>query len=354
MRRLENYIGREMLIHIFIVMAVLLSIYFFSFFLSELDLLTERYTLFEAFYYSVLLLPRQAYEIFPLTALIGTMLGMGVLASSSELTVMRAAGVSLKQLVMAVMKTGLILVVLVVIIGELVAPPLEKYARMERAELLARNILVNTDSEGLWARDETTYIHIERLLSEGQASHISLYRFDEQQHLVETVRADRAEFVDGNWILEQPSSSLISEQGVEVVQEELRRWPSSLTPDVVNVVALAPENLSVRELYDFIGYLKDNGLESTRYEVAMWVRIAAPFATACMILMALPFIFGSLRSVGVGQRVMVGALIGIGFYLFNGVFSRVALVFELPPVLSALLPTMLVFGVWIWLMRRVV
>ena len=85
----------------------------------------------------------------------------------------------------------------------------------------------------------------------------------------------------------------------------------------------------------------------------MWVRLFTPLATGGMILLALPFVFGSLRGVTIGHRVMLGTLLGVGFYLVNGMFSRLGLIFDIAPVISAGTPTLLVYLIWLQLMRRV-
>ncbi len=353
MRILVRYIGRTVLSHVAVVLLVLLAMYFFSNFVAELeDVGRGNYDFFAALQYTVLLIPRQAYELFPLVALLGTMLGLGALANTSELTVMQAAGVSVRQVVSAVFKVGLLMVVVVTVLGEGIAPPLEKYARIERAKAMERNISVNT-RDGLWARDGDTFININRLLPGAIATGVLLYRFDEQNRLTEMTYARTAEYQGNVWHLQGVTRNYISEEGVRTEYRPEGTWRSGLRPRIVDIVAVPPENLSVVDLFDYVRYLRENGLESRRYELAFWVRIIAPLATGGMVLLAVPFVFGSMRTVSVGARIMTGALLGIGFYLFNGIFNRIGLVYELPPVVAAVLPTLVVYGLWLVMMRRV-
>lgn len=353
MRLIDRYIGRTVAVHTAVVLLILLAMYTFSSFVAEVDNVGKgTYTFLGAAQYIALLVPRQAYELFPLVALLGSMLGLGALAGSSELTVIRAVGVSVRRLSISVLKIGALLMLVALILGEVIAPPLEKYARIERAKALAENISVNTDS-GLWARDENTFIQIERLLPDGLATGITLYRLGEDGRLAESLSAPRGEYEEGGWLLYDVKQSRFTDEGIRVAEEAQMRWRSSLTPGVVNVVAIPPENLSAYDLFHLILYLRENGLDSSRYELAFWVRVVAPFATAGMVLLALPFVFGSLRAVSIGQRVMVGALLGIGFYLFNAIFNRLGLIYHLPPFLAATVPPAIVFGLWVYLMRRI-
>ncbi len=355
MKILDRYIGRTVLSHTLVVMSVLLSMYFFSTLVDELDYVGQgRYTTLAALQYGLMLLPRQAYELFPMVALLGGMLGLGTLASSNELTVIRAAGVSVRRIMLAVMKMALVLMLAVALIGELAAPQLEQQARVLRGQAMSLNQNVSLNvKEGLWARDGDTYINIRRLLPGGLAHDVSLYVFDDGQRLREMVHAREAVYEAGGWVLRQAARSVITTDGVQTGEVPEQRWDTTLTAEVINVAALPPDKLAIWELTGYVGYTRANNLDASVYELALWTRLLAPIATGGMMLLAVPFIFGSLRSVGIGLRITVGGLLGIGFYLFNGVFGRVALVYDLSPIASAVIPTLVVYGLWWGLMRRV-
>lgn len=353
MRLLGNYIGKTIAGHILAVMLVLLSLYFFSTFVTEITEVGKgKYQIFDALRFSIMLMPRQVYELFPLVALMGTMLGLGALANTSELTVMRAAGISVPQIMREILKIGAVMVVIAAILGEVIAPPLEKEARIQRARALSEKISVNAKS-GLWAREGDTFVNIERLLTHGRASGIHLYSFDPDGKLLQSTSAKQGQYVDNRWQLQRVEHTFFDEKRITVKFEKTAEWKSSVTPEVIDVVAIPPENLSILDLQEYITYLHENELEAQRYELSFWVRFVTPFATAGMILLAIPFVFGSLRAVGVGQRIVLGALIGIGFYLFNGIFGRIGVVYDLSPIFSAATPTVMVFVAWYFLMRRV-
>jgi lipopolysaccharide export system permease protein len=334
------------------VMLVLLALYFFTTLMSEMGMVGKgNYRTINAVIYSVMLLPRQAYELFPLVALVGSILGIGALASSNELTVLRAAGVSINRLTLIVMKTGLLIILLMIVMGETLAPYLEKQAQQQRLSQLALSVSLNS-SAGLWARDGNDFININSLVPGGHARNIKRYRFDG----IELVGVDsaRSGYYENNvWVVGPVVKTQFYKNRVTTQRVKEERWTSTLTPDIVGVAAVIPENLALWELFDFIDYMQENSLASERYETAMWMRLFSPLATGGMILLAMPFVFGPLRTVTIGQRVMVGSLVGILFYLMTGVFSRLGVLFDIEPVISAGAPILLVYSLWLYLMRRV-
>lgn len=346
------YIGRAMVSHMTMVLLVLLSLYFFTTLMSEMGSVGKgSYTTLNAVIYSAMLLPRQAYELFPLVALVGSILGIGSLASSNEVTVLRAAGVSIKQLTLIVMKSGLLIILLVILMGETLAPYLEKEAQQQRLSLLSRTVSMSS-TNGLWARDGNDFININSLVPGGYANEIKRYRFD-GTILLGVDYADRGVYEDNAWKVGPVVKTQIHDNRVVTEKVDEERWVSSLTPDIVGVAAVIPENLALWELFGFIDYMKANGLASERYETAMWMRLFSPLATGGMILLALPFVFGPLRTVTIGQRVMVGSLVGILFYLMNGVFSRLGVLFDVEPFISVGIPILLVYSLWLYMMRRI-
>ena len=348
---LTRYIGRVVTSYILIALLLLLIIYFFSSLLGELNQIGRGHYDFAAVIrYSLMLLPRQAYELFPTVALLGSMLGLGALAATSELLVMRAAGLSIGQIQRAVLISALLLALLSLLIGEVVAPPLEKAARLQRAEALAQNFSANS-REGLWARDGETFINI-RLFTDSRAIDLRLYRFEARQ-LRQIITAQSARYQQDHWLLLNVTVRDIDIAGSRYQQLPELRWESSLKPALLNLVAVKPVNLSLFDLYEYTTFMQANGMVATPYQLAFWKRLFTPLVTAGMVLLALPFVFGSLRDSSAGQRLLIGTLLGIGFYLFNAIFSEVALVYTLPPLLAALLPTLIVYGLWGWLMRRI-
>ena len=299
----------------------------------------------------VLTLPRRAFFLFPLAALVGTLVGLGVLASNLELSVMRTSGMSSMQISMAVMKAGLLLAVLSMLVGELLAPFAERLAQQRRSVAISDQLALNTNY-GFWVRDGRSFINIRKVLPNNRMGNVYIYEFDADNRMRVATYAGEARFEGGEWFLYGIEQSEIYQD--RVLRRSIKQavWKSLFQPDLVNVVAVKPESLSAVGLTRYISYLRENELDTARYELAFWNKLVYPVATLVMIFLALPLVLGRLRSVGVGQRIVVGALVGIAFHVINQVSGDLGLVYGLSPMLSASLPTALFFIVGLVMMRR--
>lgn len=352
MEILDRYIGKAVVIGIVAVMLVMLTLDSLINFAGETtEIGRANYTVWQAIGFILLNIPQKIYIMFPTVALLGTIMSLGVLASHSELVAIRASGVSVMRITMSVLKIGAILVVVVIGIGEFVAPPAVQYAKLNRVAAMQDKISLNTDY-GLWARDGNNYIHVRRVEGDGRLIGVNLYIFDANQNLIETVTAASGEYIKDHWLLHRVTKRLISPKRIEQLFEKTLRWDSLLNPEVVNVVSVTPDNLSIWKLRGYIDYLRDNQLDSKEYELSFWSKIAAPLTVAAMIILAVPFVFGSLRNVGAGQRILVGFLLGLGFYMFNQLVAKAGIVYNLPPALAAILPTVVVLAVGIYMLKR--
>ena len=352
MELLDRYIGKSVTMGIVAAMLVVMTLDTLISFAGEIgDIGRANYTMWQAILFITLSMPQKLYTLFPMVAVLGTMLGLGALAGHQEITAMRAAGMSLLRLIFAVLKTALLITALAIFIGEVVAPPVVQYAKLNRVRVMNSQISLNTDY-GLWARDGNTYIHVRRVENDGRLIGISLYLFDDYHSLRDTYTAAAAEFRTDGWELQRVTHKKITADGI--VQDTLptMTWQTLLNPDMVNIVSVTPENLSVWKLLGYIDYMQDNGLDATSYQLTFWTKVIAPLTITAMMLLAIPFIFGTMRDTGVGQRVFVGFLIGLVFYIVSQLVGRVGLVYHISPATAALLPTLLVLGAGTYLITR--
>ncbi len=352
MRIIDRYIARAVITGTLLALAVLVAMFtFFSFIDHMGEVGRGNFGIWNVIEYVTLTLPRRAFALFPVAALIGSLLGLGTLAGNSELTVLRAAGISIGRIVLATMKGGAILMAIALFLGEIVAPPAEELAQTRRSLALSKNLAMNT-GEGFWARDGMTFINVGSMHAEDAMADINIYEFDDSNRLRMATYAKRATYRDDNWLLEDIKQSEISEKGVVNRRLERAEWTSVLGPELINVSVVKPEYMSMWGLFKYIRYLRENGQESAPYELGFWGKLMAPLVTGVMIFLAVPFVFGPLRSVGVGQRILVGTMVGIGFHILNQTFAKMGLVYGLSPVLSATSPTLLFFSAALWMMRR--
>lgn len=349
---LDRYIGRAVLLSITGVLALLLVLIGFFEVVSELEDVAGGYTTAKAYTYVALTLPRYTYEIFPLATLLGSLIGLGALAGNSELMAMRAAGVSIGRIVLATLKSGLLMLLLVLVIGENLAPRAELQAQRLKMEGLSNQIMLKTRF-GFWSRDENTFINIRQILPNQVLVNVSVYHYDDEQRLQRALHAKRAVYETSGWVLESVRESRFNNDRIEVKRSQRMPWSTRLEPSVLDVVSVKPHMLAAWDLWRYIDYLKQNGQAAQTYEVAFWGKVIAPAVTLVMLFLSIPFVFGSLRSVGIGQRIFIGAMIGIVFYLLNRAFSYLAVVYSFNALFTTLLPVLLFFGYALWKFRRV-
>lgn len=344
---LQRYIAKTILLSTMMVLLVLLGLYTFMDFISELDDLGKgQYQLGNILSYMALSMPKRIYELLPIAALLGSVLGLGNLASQSELVAMRAAGISIQQINKAVMIVALCLMCIAVFIGEVVRPPAEQKAR--EVQSIAKTGTVGSRSvHGFWTRDGQHFNHIQKILPDGRFSGISIYEFDNENRLRIVTKAEEAQYDEDSWTLTGVIQSTLDETGVKVRTVEHARWKSQLNPGMVNIVVVPPEFLPVWGLMEYIAYLKHNHQATEQYQMAFWIKVMMPLSSAVMVFLAVPFIFGPLRSSPIGGRILAGALVGIGFHLFNQSFQHLGLVFGVLPWLSAAVPTV-IFALFGW------
>lgn len=352
---LDRYIGRTILNTILMTLFMLVSLSGIIKFVDQLRKIGQGdYSAASAGMYTLLSIPKDIEIFFPMAALLGALLGLGTLATRSELVVMQASGFTRMQIAASVMKTAIPLVLLTMAIGEWVAPQGEQMARNFRAQQMYGGSLLSTQS-GLWAKDGPDFIYIQRVSGDNELTGVNIYHFDKQDRLLSVRYAATATFEDNLWRLSQVDESDLSNPNKVTGSQTLTgEWKTNLTPEKLGVVAMNPDSLSISGLYDYSKYLRQSGQESSQYELNMWGKIFAPFSVAVMMLMALSFIFGPLRSVPMGVRVVTGIFFGFVFYVLDQIFGRLSLVYNIPPVIGALLTSILflLISVYLLLKRR--
>ncbi|HEV8076827.1 MAG TPA: LPS export ABC transporter permease LptG, partial [Marinobacter sp.] len=259
MRKIDRYVMKTVGGAMFLVMVVVLSLDLIFAFIAELDDTTNNYQTLDALWYMFLTLPRRIYDYLPLGAFMGCLVGLGSMASSSELTVIRAAGVSIKRIVWSAMKPALFVVLLGVGIGEYLAPPAERMAQSEKAVALGAGSNVAAAS-GLWHREGNVFIHMNAVQPSGVLFGISMFRFNEQRQLLAASFAERAIYQGGHWILENVQTTRLEAQGTTRVTHKQLRWESGLSPSVLSVLIVKPENLAMTGLLTYARYLDEQGL----------------------------------------------------------------------------------------------
>ena len=353
MNTIDRYIARTIISGTLMALLVLSGLFAFIDFVAELGRVGHgQYGLLDAIYYVILSLPKHIYEIFPTSVLLGSLLSLGALASNSELIVMRASGLSIMRIMRSVLQAGFILVVFIALVGEVLVPISERQAQTIKAVGLQQNISLG-GPHGFWLRDNMRYMHVGQVYPDLHLENLEIYELDENKKLKRATHANSAQFINNTWELRGVKRSSITQTGIVSDSLTIYEWPELLNPDLFNVLSIQPANMSAMDLYRYSNYLQDNNLDASKHRLAFWIKVITPLTSLAMLLIALPFVFSSQRSGGSGNRILVGLLLGIGFFMLNRTMNHLGQVYGIDPFLSAALPVGLVAIAGMLAIRRV-
>jgi len=360
-RRMYAYVGRNVLLATLATWVVLLGfVSLIDFFTEVKDVGKESYTLSHAVLYVLLTMPTRMYDLYPTVAVIGILLGLGSLAARSELTVMRAVGVSKLQMGRAALLPLMAITLLMVIDVETAGP-----AGQQRAEELANaknKQMIMAHGSGLWAREGDLFLnargnsrpHVENGRSWVELEDVRLYQFDDKGQLQSLAHARRAEHSNNGWILRDVERTTFLPRSVTVTRVASEHWRTELDDSALAAQLARPRYLSSSELRSNIDYLKRNRLDALKFESAYWWRWFYPYNVVVLCLAVLPFAFGSLRSGGFGKRLFLGILVGIGGLLLQKMTVDLSDVYRFDVRLAYLLPPLAILGLcWGVLAKRI-
>jgi lipopolysaccharide export system permease protein len=357
-RTVDRYLGKAAILGILLVWVSLTALMMMFNMLSELRDTTVNYVATDVLWYVLQTGPRSAYQIFPVSALMGSLLGIGSLASANELVAFRTSGVSRLRLAAAGMAGALLITIPVMVIGEWVAPDAEQQARAFRLSKLSGQVIIGGPS-GMWMRTSGDIVNIRRpLLSadRGQKSisfqDIEIHHFDGFSGLQKVTRAESAYFDGDQWTLENVAEIEITPSGVKSSKLKRTSWISGVKPELLESAVTRPPYLSVRVLLDQLKYLQSNGLDDSIYRSAFWEKIMYPFGVIALVLAGMPFVFGSSRQHNLGFRLFIGMTLGGLFMLVNGAAQNFAMAYSLPVALSTVLPSVILMIVAVTILRR--
>jgi len=350
---LHRYIARTVISYILLALLLVVAVDLLFAFVRELKHTgSADYTVGTVIHYLLLTAPRRIYNMFPMASLLGTIMGLGLLASHSELIIMRASGISFLQLAGSLVRVALLLALVNMAIGEWVLPKSQPAADFLRATARG-NAQAMLTAEGAWIKNQDTFIHIDKIYPGGHMQGITRYVFTPEGHLGSASFSKEAKFQGNTWVLHDTDYSLISHDTITTHHTQTERWDSHVSPNLLSVLVNKPDDLSLSGLKEYISYLKANDLRADTYLLAFWRKIIQPLTTVVMIVLALTFIMSSSRSSAMGLRAVTGVVAGFAFYVLNELFGPLSIVYNLPPFLAALMPTALFALLAAWLLRRV-
>jgi len=347
MRIFNRYFWQETSINIFMIMLGLLAMFSFFDLIQELDSLGHGdYGITKMLMFVVLSIPGHIYDVVPVAVLVGMMVSLGTLARNSELVVMRVSGLSTFDIGLSLIKVGLLFTVITFLVGELITPVSEKMA--QRLRIKATDSVITQDfKSGLWVKDGKSFVNVENVLPDATLMNVHIYEFDENFRLRSISMAKQASYENDQWGLKEVTQTKfnyekrIENNSVKTQFFNKANWKSLIRPELLNVLLVAPEKMSAWNLYEFINHLEINKQKATRYQVALWAKMTYPLACMVMVILALPFGFIQQRSSGTSAKLFIGVLLGIVYQIMNRIFIHVGVLNDWPPLISAIIPTIL-------------
>jgi lipopolysaccharide export system permease protein len=334
-----------------LVAAVVLSLDLLFAFMGEVADLEGQYGFWEAAMFVLTTLPRRIYDYLPLVAFMGALIGLGAMAKNSELVIIRASGVSTRRIVFFAMKPAMIVVLIGLFLGEFVAPVTEKIAQNKRAVAQGAEQKA-LHHKGVWHREGDTFMHFNAVQSNGVLHGVSLQQFDESRNLKGSIFAKRAIFQRDHWVLESVVETTFSDGRSFVQRYNSKIWDTELSPAVLNVLVVSPDDLSISGLYTYSEYLDEQELNSDAYMMSFWKKSFQPISTGVLVLVAISFVFGPLRSVTMGFRVFTGVIVGLVFKFAQDLLGPSTIVFGLNPIYATLIPISVCLLVGLLLLSR--
>lgn len=349
MKILNRYIQKTIILSTLFIVFVLMGLQLFISFFQELsDLGKGSYTFLVLMQYVFLTLPGNVYQFFPMAGLIGSLVGLGCLASNHELVVMRTSGVSIFRILFSVMKAAIIMIIFAVIVGEIAGRYFNGVAENLKANAQMQGDAINT-MNGVWLHQQNRFIHIDKAESMDHLLGVTQYTIAPDHRIMEISYAKSATKTGDAWQLNDVTGTQFGDDKKTVsFFAQWQPWSVQFQPQLVRLLQADPDNLSLRKVHELIQYRLKNNLSTADLSLSFWQRIIQPFSTLVLIFLGAPIIFGPLRKVSMGVRLLIGISIGFLFFLANRFLGPISIYYQISPLIGASLPMIvfLIFGAW--------
>lgn len=352
----ERYMAREIYASTALVLVAFLMLFSFFDLIHEFESIGKgNYQVQHAVLYVALLVPGRIYELFPIAVLIGSLYALTQLARHSEITVLRASGASTPLFLVALAKIGMLFVLLTFLTGEFLVPPADKAAQQMRVKAMSA-VVADEFRTGLWVKDDRAFVNVREVTPEAELRGIRIYQFGPDSTLLHISEAADGEFnAPDQWVFRNVVRTSFEGERARVENLADLHWTSALNPDILSVLLVVPERMSIDKLFRYIRHLSVNQQKTDRYEIALWKKLIYPLAALVMMALALPFAYLQDRMGAVSIKVFAGIMLGILFHMLNGLFSSLGIINEWLPFISAATPSLLfmlaAFGM-LWMAER--
>jgi len=362
----ERYLAKQIYAAFSFILFALVALFLFFDILSELGSVQGAYTLPLALLHVLLKAPSRISEIIPIAGLIGSIYVFAMLASQSEFTILRIAGLDVKRGLITLTKISLPLILLTLIMSEWIGPLAESQSEQIRMKAMGSSYSSQFRT-GVWVKDRlrdedgsgpvrpgVRYVNVGKVDKDNEIRNIRMYEFDDTYHLLSIRSATSGKFDEtGIWVLNDVTETRFKETeqsdplspvfSAQIFTHPTLTLESEVTPQILSVLLISPEKMSIVNLGRFIQHLRENKQDAQRHSIAFWKKVIYPFTIFVMLTLALPFAYLKVRAGSVGIKVFGGIMLGMSFQLFNSLFSNVGLLGSWPALLTALTPPLLYF-----------
>jgi lipopolysaccharide export system permease protein len=354
MKRLDRYIEASTLRSLVLVASGLTGLFSLLEFVDQLrDVGQGHYQVGDAFLYVLLTVPSRVLQLMPVSLLLGSLFALGNLSNSSELIAMQAVGISERRIVGWVLKLAAPIVIVLFLVAEFVIPTTQRLAQAERMSKMSTETSIE-DGNGFWAENDHQYLNVRWVDYGNVPRDIAIYTFTAAGELDSFTHADSATIDDRIWLLNGVDRTQLLTPEVRTEHLATLTWPSFLHSHQVQLLILPPDSMPPLELYRYIRELKRENHQAARLEQAFWTKVSIPLSMAAMVMVAVPFVFGPPRARSAGQRIAIGAAVGIVFSLTQQLTSLTGLLLDLSPAFAAIAPSALLLAFTYYLQRRAV
>ncbi len=354
MKLIERYIIKSVIFSTLLTSVVILGIIFLLSILAEFKNIGEGdYSLWQAMMFVLMRLPNQLYQFSPMLILLGSVIGLSILSSHRELSVMRAAGFSTRQISFSVIYAVLFLTIIIGLIGEFFAPNWSYKAeiRKENAQNAGEAVIT---SSGVWFHVDNNFIHVQRVVDRQLLEGVTRYQFDSHHQLQAAYYAKTLVQENDKWVMKDVVKTSFYHDRTRSQSIPKIDWKLKLNTNLLNVGLVDPNEMSLSKLAKFSNYLEQNGLQSSEYQYEFWQRVFKPIAAIIMIFLAIPFVLGTMSASPLSMRLVIGILTGFGFFISNSLLGQLCVVYQVPALLAAILPLILFALIGFYLSRQII
>lgn len=356
MMRLNRHVGIHVVSAVILVVVVLAGLFGIAEFADEITDAPDNYPLSKVMAYVAMRVPGIAIDNMGFSMLLGCLLGLGVLGSQSELTVMRASGVSVLRIVWMVLRPMLLVMLVAAWLAEFVIPKVNRYAEgwyADAGQQTLQQTRVFESGGGLWLRQGNDFVYFNTILPSGEIQGFSQFRFTDEGRLTSVVYAPKAVSEPEGWRLENARVTAFDGQRVTAQADQAGlHWSNHLPPELLSLVVSEPENMSLREILAYMAYLHSQSQDGRQFELVFWQKALKPLGMIGLVLVGISFVFGPLRSTTMGYRLFTGVMIGVSFRFAQDLLGPSSLVLGFPPLWAVLAPILVCWVAGIGLLLK--